>query len=219
MTINVNDKDAIWATCALLKGTYLGRIHTASPEECWPMKSDAPMPLDWIQLQDGVHTIWRLVHPLRPESDFHGLATAVIGRLWKPKTPMIRPHNIPPQMVELFELDGSLPELNNPYYLPVHNIASQLELKCSSESIFLFFEFSGQLSAEFKCLLCCKDPRALLLLAYWYATVCCAGPWFIRRRATVECKSICMYLERNHPEQKAVQDLLSFPKRQCGLEL
>lgn len=69
---------------------------------------------------------------------------------------------------------------------------------------------------EFKTLLRGRDPRALLLVAYFYAKVW-RSTWWMERRAVLECEAICLYLERNHADNKLLQEMLMVPKRRCGL--
>jgi hypothetical protein len=67
-------------------------------------------------------------------------------------------------------------------------------------------------------LLACKDARALLLLAYWYAKVSqCQQHWWVVRRAKMECLAICEYLERYHGRDEAVRKFLLSPRMVvCG---
>jgi hypothetical protein len=61
---------------------------------------------------------------------------------------------------------------------------------------------------HFKGLLERKDPRALLLLAYWYAKVS-GSLWWMTRLAKLECQATCLYLERHYARETAIQELLT----------
>lgn len=216
MPVTSADKDPIWATCALLKGICLAHYDATCPEEAWPLNSAGPSPFDWIGLQDGLHAVWQLIYPLEPDSAFNDLAKQTFQCLALPRSSVKGSGSVPPLMAELFHLGDSSDDLNNPYYRAVHIISSLMEIDCNEDTIFQFFSFSGELHLGLRHLLFVKEPRALLLLAYWYAMVC-GAMWHIRRRATIECQSICTYLERYHAGNATLQQLLRFPETKCGL--
>jgi hypothetical protein len=62
-----------------------------------------------------------------------------------------------------------------------------------------------------------KDPRALLILGYWFAILCKLNQWWIDDRAKLECRSICMYLEHN--DDHRIVGLLEFPAEACEYAL
>ncbi len=80
-----------------------------------------------------------------------------------------------------------------------------------------FFAFFSQIDPALDQLLADKDPGALLLLAYWYAKVIPFEGWFLGKRALIECRAICIYLERYHGDLPNLQDALAFPKAVCGM--
>jgi hypothetical protein len=55
-----------------------------------------------------------------------------------------------------------------------------------------------------------------LLLSYWYAKVL-NSVWWLDRRATMECQAIILYLERNHPNETDMLELLQLPREACGM--
>lgn len=211
MPVTSADKDPIWATSALVKGICLAHYNASCPEEAWPLNSAGSSPLDWIRLQDGLHAVWQLICPLEPHSAFNELARQIFSR-----TSVKVSRTVPLLMAELFELGDGSNVLNNPYHCAVHIISSLMEIECNEDAIFQFFSFSADLDPGIKRLLFMKEPRALLLLAYWYAVVG-GAMWHIRRRSIIECQSICIYLERYHSDNATLQQLLEFPKAKCGL--
>jgi hypothetical protein len=70
-----------------------------------------------------------------------------------------------------------------------------------------FFSFMSHMQPKFRMLLELKDSRALLLLACWYAKIC-HSQWWVARRALLECQTTCLYLERHHAGETAIQELL-----------
>ena len=65
---------------------------------------------------------------------------------------------------------------------------------------------------EFRQLLHKKDPKALLLLVWWYGKMAEYDVWWMGRRMKLEGQSICMYLERNHGDDPGIVTLLDYPK-------
>ena len=61
MTWQTSEKDPIWVTCSVLKGICIGYGVACCPQEAWPLNPEGPSIFDWLGLQDGVHTVWKLV--------------------------------------------------------------------------------------------------------------------------------------------------------------
>jgi len=210
--IRVEDKDPIFATCALLKGICLALVEAATPLQSWPFADNGTLPLEWMRLQDGVHAIYELVHPLPPGSAFNSLVERVAGRDSVFPVPTSGTFGLNHAWIELFGLDEDSNHIDHPYHGAVRIVTDLLGIECNKSTIFEFFRFSANPNAEFRRLMYRKDPRAILLLAYWYAMVCDSF-WFIQRRATTECQAICMYLERYHGGDDLLQSILDFPKQ------
>ena len=67
----------------------------------------------------------------------------------------------------------------------------------------------------YKSLLERKDPRALLILAWWNAKVCHVEEcWWIQRRIVLEGRAICRYLRRWAREMgESVEKLVDRPRK------
>jgi hypothetical protein len=124
---------------------------------------------------------------------------------------------LPSGFIDLYAFDAMSTNDNNPYY----GVASALAHVLGSDRIQLiilnFLYFIYGMRPDYKRLLEQKDPRALLLLAYWYAKVCQYQLWWAWRRASLECQAICMYLESYHRRDTDILTLLQFPKMALGL--
>lgn len=123
---------------------------------------------------------------------------------------------IPQNFIDLYELDEWSSVKTSPYYNSVHILVPLLAIPCERASVIRFLAFVAHMEEGFKTLLRERDPRALLLLAHWYAKVWKAI-WWIERRAVLECQAICMYLDKEHIENKLLREMLMFPRRRCGL--
>jgi hypothetical protein len=131
--------------------------------------------------------VWRLISPMEPNSAFDFLANRILLLAALPPPSFEGCEHVRHLMTALFELDESSHSSHNTYRSAVPIILSLMGMHCNENTIFQFFRFSAEIKSDFRRLLFIKDPRALLLLAYWYSMVS-TGPWHMRRRATVECQ-------------------------------
>jgi len=210
------DRDALWATAILLATGAFSWIEASKPEEAWPLKRPEPSDLEWLRMSDGKMAIWDITDPLRPDSIFHSLTGDYQVHFVHLVATRSGIGGIPSAFIQLYGLDNWSTADNNPYYAAVYTLASLFPIKCDQSTIGQFLSFIIHMKPDFKRLLEQKDPRALLLLAYWYAMVC-HSMWWLTRRATLECQATCLYLERYHAGEIAIQELLQVPKMQCGL--
>lgn len=210
------DCDALWATAALLGIIAFSSIEASKPEEAWPLRNPEPSDLEWIRMSESKMAIWNITNPLRPDSVFHTLADEYKTGYLVSAVPRSGIEGIPSVFIQLYGLDNSSSTDNSPYHAAVHAFAPLLSIECDQSTIARFLSFICHMHLDFKRLLEQKDPRALLLLSYWYAKVC-HSVWWIERRATLECQATCIYLERHHAGETAIQELLQFPKMRCGL--
>jgi hypothetical protein len=123
---------------------------------------------------------------------------------------------LPFEVIELCAFDPTSNTHNNPYYGAASSLARSFNSDCIMSTFLNFLFFTGDMPPDYALLLERKDPRALLLLAYWYAKVCQYQIWWIRPRVTIECQAICIYLERHYPHESRIQGLLQFPKILSG---
>ena len=209
--IQPSDRDAILATAIILGSVAVSSIKSSSPEETWPLKSSSSSDLQWLRFSDGKKVIWGITNPLRPESIFHVLAEdyGLLSDAAQTPEPLIQ--NLPSQLLNLCDIDNTSNINNNPYYTALQVLATVLNIPCNPSTILKFLAFITKMQPDYLRLLELKDPRALLLMALWYAQVC-HYQWWLATRARLECRAICTYLERFHPREAVIQDLLQLPK-------
>jgi hypothetical protein len=157
---------------------------------------------------EGKKTIWKFADSLGYDSVFHAVAEELRAMV-TPTSCGIK--SIPSAFIPLCGLDDSSTTKNNPYHTTMHDLAPLLHIKCVQSTLPKFFSFVSYMQPEFRMLLEQKDSRALLLLAYWYAKIC-HSQWWVARRALLECHATCLYLEKHHAGETAIQKLLQFPK-------
>ena len=210
------DRDSLWATAALLGAIAFSSIDATTPEEAWPLKPSEASDLDWLQMSEGKKAIWTIANPLRPDSVFNSLGVEFDDSYYSYEMFASGIDGIPTAFVKLYEFDVNSSAKTSPYHVAVRVVANTLDVEGIQENIVKFFKFASHMQPEFMTLMANKDPRALLLVAYWYAKIRNAI-WWVHRRATLEGQAICLYLERWYPQETAIHDLLQFPKRLCGL--
>jgi hypothetical protein len=214
--VQPGDRDALWATATLFGVIAFSSIEASRPEEAWPLKCSSSSDLEWLGMCYGKKVIWDLVDPLRKGGIFHETADHyrqeyLLSIAAKPTLELL-----PSAFVDLCNLHCSSNLETNPYYAAVQSLVPLLDVECNKSTILRFLSYIGNMHSEFKVLLEEKDPRAMLLLAYWYAKVC-RSEWWVAHRAMLEGQATCIYLERHHGDYTAIQELLRFPKMKLGL--
>lgn len=213
--IDSSDRAAVWATAALLGCISFHHNEAKTPEDSWPLSPPSPMDLSWLRMSEGKKEIWKIAESLKDDSVFWSLSPDYTF----PDISFTGSEldALPPVFIKLYTLGPTSTAENNPYHAPASALAQVLDLECNYATILKFMTFVGRMCPAFKQLIEPKDPRALLLVAYWYAKVCRSQHWLLWQRTMVECQAICIYLERYHSRDTSVQELLQFPKTMCGL--
>ncbi|KAK2805096.1 hypothetical protein FQN50_006341 [Emmonsiellopsis sp. PD_5] len=124
------------------------------------------------------------------------------------------PEGIPAAFVDLCDIDENSDSDNNPYHRPLRVISNLQRIEASSSTFTKLISFVGEIDNGYRDLLQNKDPRALLILAYWFGMMCAVDQWWVQKRVRSECSAICMFLT-NNPDQR-IQQLLEGPARACG---
>ena len=212
--IRGQDRDAIWSSAALLGIAGMTSLEASNSTAIWPLKPYEPTDLDWLNMTVGKVAMWRATDPTRPDSIFHNMADEY-HLLMEPPT-LCGVEEMPIEFVRLCSLDGPLPLDQNPYYFAVSSLSQLLQTEDPHDSMPRHLKFLSLMGPEFRSLLLCRDPRALLIFAYWYASIS-GSVWWISRRAQLECQAICLYLENNHAGEEDIQIMLTVPKIKCGL--
>ncbi|KAH8648642.1 hypothetical protein BX600DRAFT_117181 [Xylariales sp. PMI_506] len=203
--IETKHMDPIWGTAAALALLAFSGPDACTPEESWPMKPSDPSDLEWLRMNEGKMSLWRLANPLRPDSLFSVMASTY-AQMHAPM-PEKGIDGVPAALAFLCHLDDSSTAKNSPYFEAAHAVAliqalPDSEVRTGHTQIFI-----RSVRGRFKSLLREKDPVALLLLYLWYQK---AGRclWWVELRAKVERPSIRSYLRLYHEGDKAIHALL-----------
>ncbi|KAJ5247484.1 hypothetical protein N7468_002467 [Penicillium chermesinum] len=212
--IHPDDRDPIWASAAMLGISSMTTLEAAAPREAWPFKPSESADLNWMDMSARKEAILNLTDPFRGDSIFRSMKDTFFTIMERPASRPI--DELPKDFVELCSINNTPDPEENPYYYAISMLAGLRYLKCNRDSIPFWLKFIGFMTPEFRRLLELKDPRALLLTAYWYAPLC-GSVWWIARRARLECQSICLYLETYYSQEVDIQKLLELPRQASGL--
>jgi hypothetical protein len=117
---------------------------------------------------------------------------------------------LPLAFVELCDLDSTSTNENNEYHYILRLLTPLLCLDPNSENFTKLIAFSGRTWPYFQPLILRKDPRGLLLVAYWFATLRqLDDQWWLTLRARSECIAIVTYLAQLHDPK--IDALLAYP--------
>jgi hypothetical protein len=192
----------------------LSSIPAKSPEEAWPLSSNASVDLDWLKMCQGKRAIWMIANPLRPDSIFYPFVTDFLQSPFFTAPPSLAALQIAwPEIIPLCKIDNTATIESNPYLPFVLFLARTVNVDCDNTNIGLFLSFFGSMHPDFEQVLGKKDPATLLLLAYWYAKMCHCRQWWIWRRASLECQAICLYLKRYYLNDESILEALKYPER------
>lgn len=211
-------RDAIWATGALLGTASMAYIESSDPAHAWPLKAPDPNDLNWLKLSEGKRAVWQIADPTRPDSMFHSLGKNM-NHLSRPDW-VLHPDysSVPPRLARLFDITPEDTVESNIYYLPLLCVQHTELLMLTHELILPFIRFLLYMTPEFRALLELKDPRALLLLLWWFRRVegGQADLWWMTRRAKIEGKAIEIWLERWYGGEEGLMQMFERVKGGAG---
>lgn len=214
------DRDPLWVTAALLGIAAMCWMEASSVEDAWPLTTRKSTDLNWIHISRSKAAVWDLTDPMREGGRFNLVAQEQLRDQKKSisSASKLGLDELPLRLLDLCEVDERSTAESNQYYSALMGLAQAMGVESNRANILVLLGFLGRMSDNFQGLLNEKDPRALLILAYWYGKVH-GTMWWLDRRSKLECEAICKYLERYHPQEAEILDLLSYPKMRCGLLL
>ncbi|XWW95889.1 hypothetical protein V2A60_003857 [Cordyceps javanica] len=214
-SISSTERDALWMGAAMLATACFANVDSLDPREVWPLRApDDAMDLDWLRMNQGKDIVWEVADLGRPDSvfrDFYAdMATAHLPSGLSP----IRPHALPRAFYALFGVGepGSAVE-TNVYHGAVSYLSQIIDDDVTVEAGARLFVFPMEVGAGVKRLLRARDPRAMLLLAYWHAKLVEYPAWWVKFRCIVEGLAIAMHLRREHADMGDLIWLLERPRQ------
>jgi hypothetical protein len=204
-----SEKDALWAAAALTGASAFADVKDAHPGNTWPLSSHTPTDLDWLKMTGGKQAVYNITNPTRPASVFNASCNHFVDPSAHVGSEIL---NLPSKFVQLYNLDELSTPKSNPYHCAATVLAQVMPLDCDRKNISKYLSFVGFPDPRFLRLLEQRDPRAMLLLAYWYAKTLSPEHWWIWRRAIAEGPAICTFLEGVFSGDRELLELLEFPK-------
>jgi hypothetical protein len=207
-----DDRDALWAAATLLGVITFASIEGGELEKAWPFQIARDPEPEWLKMSHGKAAILQMADPERPNSIFHDIFPSHTQLLQlRPPVGEDSLTKVFPGFIELFELDTN-PTERNPYAAAIVSLCALSDIQSTPSAGLLFYTFCACINNEFGDLVLNRDPRALVVMAYWYSKMC-MGPWWLKKRALIEGQATCVYLERFYGHDAVIQDLLEIPKR------
>jgi hypothetical protein len=200
------ERDPLWATATFLGVLSVTSVDATIPEEVWPLRPSSPSDLSWLRMSEGKMSLYRLVDPIRPGSIFYRLSD-YFDQLMAP-LPSEGLEDIPFDILQLCQLDLHSTKDNNPYFTAAHALSRVRRIPNSEMNAPMAYVFIHNMQFYFKTLLGQKDPIALILMGLWYTKARLAS-WSISCRATIESKSILLYLHKYHGGNLNIRKVLS----------
>lgn len=201
-----SESAALWVTAVLLSTTTFCRIEATTPEEAWPLKQPSPSDLSWVTMGEGKTRLWNMTRPFTSEARFQGLVPPSIKGIIPKSSTQSDLNGLPSGLIKLCDLDLVAND-KNPYHAVAATLAKAIHIDYVSR-LLSFLILISNIPPDYKLLLKQKDPRALLLLAYWYAKLCEVEVWWLRPRALLEGHATCIYLRRYHSDDSELQDVM-----------
>lgn len=206
-----SERDALWASAALLGAAAFAHMDAETPQDAWPLKEESEMDLDWLKMSDGKKAVWELADPTRMDSVFRPMVDDVFMSQDPDGNLPVPPNALPASFYALYGLASST-VATNPYHMAASIIAQLLPFQISDRNVLNFLSFIRQLDTRYRRLLEARDQRAMLLLAWWYAITASHTTWWMNRRSLLEGQAICIYLARECEDERMLK-LLEFPRR------
>ncbi|ORY12623.1 hypothetical protein BCR34DRAFT_482382 [Clohesyomyces aquaticus] len=194
-------RDALWGTAALIGALTFSYIETSDPELSWPIKESETGDLAWLKLSDGKKAIFEIAQPMRADSAFASLREEH-ERLWVPS--WVDEDDLGKLSGELKDLFGiesgggtsGTGQTDNPYHIPALILSHLKDITPNHDNILNFLLFMNYLTPQFKQLLEVKDPRALMLVGWWFRRLEKGAQWWLAGRARVAAEAIRIWLKR-----------------------
>ncbi|KAK0648600.1 hypothetical protein B0T16DRAFT_117327 [Cercophora newfieldiana] len=203
------DKDILWCAASLTAAAAFADVKATEASETWILSPSPVADLEWLRMTGGKKAVYDLTNPTRPESVFNASCDHFLDPTAHVGEEIL---NLPPKFIDLYNLDEFSTSESNPYHNAATVLARVMPLECNRKTITKFLTFVGFPDPGFLRLLEQRDPRALLLLNYWYAKTLTTEHWWIYRRGIIEGPALCTFLEDAFGNDPELLGLLDFPK-------
>ncbi|KAL6237971.1 hypothetical protein BDW75DRAFT_202714 [Aspergillus navahoensis] len=121
-----------------------------------------------------------------------------------------------PDLADLCGITDETDDRTSPYWHPIKLLTPYMELERNAQNASQCVTWMGRLDPPFVNLCRERDPRALVILAYWMGLMCSLSRWvpWVEGRIRKECIAVCIYLESLG--DPVIQPFLEFPAAAAG---
>jgi hypothetical protein len=213
------EKDAIWITGAFLGLYSISSFDGNSPYDAWPLQPTDYDDLTWLRLSEGKSRIYELVDLSRPDSCLRGAYKSFMHPFDERMTDREAINRLGPEMVSFLGLEsqqGLFDPQQNPFWALGAIMGRLVDVDCNIDNAMKYLTFLSRMTRQFIGLAERKDPRALMLIAWWQAKVSTFREWWVFRRSWFECQAICIWLRQKYPDIPGLDKMLEFPIRYVG---
>ncbi|KAK4223044.1 hypothetical protein QBC38DRAFT_517842 [Podospora fimiseda] len=219
-------KDAIYFGAILLACTSFAQIDSQLPITSHFPFTSGEHDLSWLRFCCGKKAIHKLVDvPSRPDSALRTIAGDFTLPMGQSPVAGVDFHsdrkamsNLPETLIKLLGLDfeGVTPS-TNVYYTVTIFLGKMLALDLTFPgNVLVCLILISNFPVRFIELLEIKDPRALILLGYFYGKIVQSKRWWMMERPRVEGRAIVEYLRGYYGgDILGLEGLLEFPRRWC----
>ncbi|KAL3454082.1 hypothetical protein BJX65DRAFT_301871 [Aspergillus insuetus] len=180
-----------------------------------------PSDLNWLAVQGGLNCILQMAGRYVPSSIWavpFMKSNEVETKLFRYEIEQGR-EGLNPKLADLCEIDETSTAESSPYYFALKILSPLLELEPNAQNAAHCATWQGRLEPGFVTLCRRRDPRALVILAYWMGLMCSLSAWqpWVEGRVRLECIAVCMYLEGLG--DPTIDPFLEYPANGCGYSL
>ncbi|KAL4748345.1 hypothetical protein BDW72DRAFT_180742, partial [Aspergillus terricola var. indicus] len=124
-----------------------------------------------------------------------------------------------PELADLCGITDETDDQTSLYWSPIKLLTPFLELEVSAETASQCTTWMGRLEPPFVNLCRERDPRALVIFAYWMGLMCSLAEWvpWVEERIRKECIAVCIYLDGLG--DPVIRPFLEFPAAAAGYTL
>jgi hypothetical protein len=218
---------ALLTTAAMVGIVTFQHIEATKPEEAWPLAPPSSSDLAWLRMTDGKKEVFKLTQrgTADPSPLLEKLTALYLNTDWqRASSPYQRPGEADASALllifALYDIDPATKadDTDDPLRWASARLAQLLAQDTPPRQVVTsFLLVISAMRPDFRRMLHEKDPRALLLLAWWYTKTSQLETWWLDRRSKLEGAAICMYLAREYPHDQDMQKLLEHPRSVFGL--
>ncbi|KAL4937856.1 hypothetical protein BDV06DRAFT_65556 [Aspergillus oleicola] len=217
--VNQTNASGLISACMLMGITSVIPPHF-SIQDSWVFTGRAA-DLNWLAIQGGLATILKVAGRFVPGSIWgepfsHSHQDEC--RLFRYEIDRGR-EGLHPDLADLCGITETTRDETSPYWYPLKLLSPYLALPATKQNAALCATWVGRIDPAFVNLCRERDPRALVILAWWMGLMCSLSEWqqWVEGRVRQECIAVCIYLESLG--DRTILPFLEYPANAAGYAL